>query len=114
MFDSRAFVQALEVPCFVDLEGTTHTGRLLSHAQMTAHYEAIRDAHANVDKDPTGVLNVMLAACLQMFDAAAVEALKQMPGIAVEEALKSFFALHRPIATAVPPVEAPSPTATSS
>jgi hypothetical protein len=111
VFDGKQFVAALEAPAFVDLEGQTHTGRLLSHVEMSKHYEKLRIAYAHLDQDPEAVTRVMLEACEQMFDAAAVTALTAMPGVAVEAAMTDFFASHRPAAKT--PSAAPNPTPTS-
>jgi hypothetical protein len=116
MYDSRRWIEAHKPPQFVDVDGTTFTGRLWSHVEQVEWKRVFRAwLNGKVDDGAyEGEIKKMLAS--MGFSDDAVARMLKLPHGAFEELLQDFFVcqgLRRPGASTPEPLPPSNPEPTS-
>lgn len=98
MFDAREYLRALQPPQFVDLEGTTHTGRVLSVEEVPDLVERMNvygELRARDEK--AAALKEIAEFCGYPYDQ-----VKRLPESGIAELLADFFG-SQPRLREIPP-----------
>jgi hypothetical protein len=102
-YDAREYLNALTPPTFVDQDGGTHVGRILSHHEVSVNLVklqaiALRDVPMN-GKSADEIVDAVEATFREilgtMFDADVVEQVLRLPPEGVQEAMMDFLGSQR-------------------
>lgn len=111
-FDARAWIEAHKPPVFVDLDGTTFTGRLWSHLEYVK-WLAVRLSWLRGEKTDAEYAKELREMIASMgFSQDAIDRMLKLPAGAFEGLVTDFFVSQQAGRKPAPSTPAPPPPAT--